>query len=127
MLAAIILAVHVLIIAFNIAGLIAVPLGAWRGWRFVHAPLLRVLHIISLGVTAIQAMLGQACFLTDWQFAASGGQGDAEPLVMRWVNSLVYWNIPLEVFTLIYVSVLMYALALLWLVPLKRDWRRTLN
>ena len=123
MLAAAILAVHLAIIAFNIAGLIVVPLGAWRGWRFVHAPLWRLAHIASLGITAVQAMLGQACFLTDWQFAASGAQGHADPLIMSWVNSPVYWDIPLEVFTLIYAGVLVYALALLWFVPLRRNWR----
>jgi len=123
MLAAAILALHVTIIAFNIAGLIVIPLGAWRGWRFVHAPLWRLAHIASLAVTAVQAMLGQACFLTDWQFAASGEQGEAEPLIMRWVNSLVYWDIPLEVFSLIYIGILAYALALLWLVPLRRGWK----
>ena len=35
MLAALVLAVHLLIIAFNLFGMIAIPLG---GWRFVHAP-----------------------------------------------------------------------------------------
>jgi hypothetical protein len=38
MLAALVLAVHLLIIAFNLFGMIAIPLSAWRGWRFVHAP-----------------------------------------------------------------------------------------
>jgi len=120
MLAATILAVHVLIIAFNIAGLVVIPLGSWRGWSFVHAPLWRLLHLASLGVTAVQAALGQACFLTTWQYEAGGGQGEQEPLIMRWVNGLVYWDIPLSVFTAIYVGVLIYALALLWLVPLRR-------
>lgn len=122
MLASAILAVHVLIIAFNIAGLVIVPLGAWRGWRFVHAPLWRLAHISSLGVTAVQATLGQACFLTTMQFIASGEHGASEPLIMRWVNSVVYWNIPLKVFTAIYVGVLVYALVLVWLVPLRRHW-----
>ena len=120
MLAATILAIHVSIIAFNLFGLVAVPLGAWRGWRWVHAPVWRLLHLGSLAVVALQAALGRACFLTIWQADLEGAQGAAEPLIVRWVNSLVYWPLPLWVFTLAYFAVLIYALALLLLVPLRR-------
>ena len=118
MLAGSILAVHLAIILFNLFGLVAVPLGAWRGWRWVHRPVWRMLHLASLAVVALQALLGRACFLTLWQAAAEGGS--REPLVMRWVNALIYWPLPLWVFTLAYVAILLYALALLWLVPLRR-------
>ncbi len=120
MIAAAILALHLAVIAFNLFGLLAVPLGAWRGWRFVHAPGWRVLHLVSLGVTAAQAALGRACFLADWQFAASEQQGHADPLIMSWVNSLIYYDVPVWVFALIYIAVFAYALALLYFVPLRR-------
>ena len=118
MLVALILAVHLFIIAFNLFGLLAVPLGAWRGWNWVHRPFWRLLHLASLAVVALQALLGRACFLTLWQAAAEGGS--KEPLVMRWVNALIYWPLPLWAFTLIYLGVFAYALVLLWLVPLRR-------
>jgi hypothetical protein len=120
MLAALILAIHVSIIAFNLFGLIAVPLGAWRGWAWIHRPMWRLLHLLSLAVVALQAALGRACFLTLWQSAAESGQSAPEPLIMRWVNALVYWPIPLWVFSLIYLAIFAYALALLWFVPLRR-------
>lgn len=120
MLAALILAVHVAIILFNLFGLVAIPLGGWRGWDWVHRPLWRLLHLASLAVVALQAALGRACFLTIWQAVAESGQQAPEPLIMRWVNSLVYWPLPLWVFTLIYLAIFAYALALLWLVPLRR-------
>lgn len=118
--AALILAIHLIIIGFNLFGLVAIPLGAWRGWRFVHGPRWRLLHIASLGVTALQALLGRICFLTLWQGVASEERGAATPLIMHWVNSLIYWPLPLWVFTLIYVLAFAYVLALLWLVPLRR-------
>lgn len=62
-----ILAFHILIIAFNVFGLIAIPLGAWRGWRWVRIFWWRVLHLAALLVVAVQALLGTACFLTIWQ------------------------------------------------------------
>lgn len=119
MLAALILSVHVLIIGFNLFGLVAVPLGAWRGWRFVRFPAWRLAHLASLGVTALQAALGRLCFLTEWQ-ALSEDDSRPEPLVMSWVNSMIYWPLPLWVFTLIYLGVFAYALAMFWFVPLRR-------
>lgn len=119
MLAALVLSIHVLIIAFNLFGLVAVPLGAWRGWSFVHRPVWRLAHIASLGVTALQAALGRLCFLTEWQ-ALSEDQTRPEPLIMGWVNAMIYWPLPLWVFTLIYLLVFAYAVAMLWIVPLRR-------
>ena len=118
MLAALILAIHLAIILFNVVGLAIIPIGAWRGWRFVHAPIWRLLHIASWAVVAVQAALGRACFLTIWQSSLEGGSGTAEPLVMRWINGAIYWPLPLWVFSLIYLLAFGLVLALLRIVPL---------
>ena len=118
MLATLILATHLTIILFNVVGLVMIPIGAWRRWRFVHAPIWRLLHIASWTIVALQAVLGRACFLTDWQSVLEGGSDTAEPLVMRWVNSAIYWPLPIWVFSAIYLLAFSFALALLWIVPL---------
>jgi hypothetical protein len=122
MLALVVLAVHAAIILFNIFGLVAIPLGRWRHWRFVHAPVWRILHLLSLGVVAIQAALGRACFLTIWQDALTDGSLESQPLIARTVDALIYWPIPIWVFAVGYLLIFAYALALLWLVPLRRSW-----
>jgi hypothetical protein len=119
MLAGLILAVHLAVIAFNIGGLIAIPLGARLGWTFVHNPVFRLLHLGSLAVVAAQALAGRACFLTLWQ-AEAGGTPDEEPLIMRTVNALIYWNLPEWVFAAVYVAVFGYTLALVKLVPIRK-------
>lgn len=118
--AELILAVHLAVVGFNLFGLVVVPLGAWRGWGFVHAPLWRLFHVGSLAVTAVQAIMGRACFLTLWQAGSSEGQGAPPPMIMHWVNAAIYWPLPLWVFTLLYCLAFAYALALLRLVPLRR-------
>ncbi|MFC3078266.1 DUF2784 domain-containing protein [Phenylobacterium terrae] len=120
--AQLVLAVHLLVIGFNLFGLVATPLGAWRGWDFVRIRWWRALHLISMAAVAVQALFGRACFLTDWQAALAGEPGDAEPLIVRWVNQAVYWPIPLWVFTAGYVVLLAYVLLLWRLVP-PRPWR----
>jgi Protein of Unknown function (DUF2784) len=114
-----ILATHVAVILFNLFGLITVPIGAACGWRFVHIRWWRVLHLASLGVVALQAAFGRACILTLWQ-ARLAGVAAPVPLIMGWVDRLIYWPLPLWVFAVLYLLVFGYALALFWLVPPRR-------
>jgi hypothetical protein len=111
-----ILAVHLAVIAFNVFGLFAIPLGAWRGWSFVRAPTWRWLHLASFAVVAAQAVAGRACFLTVWQDALTG-HAESTPLVMAWVNHLIFWPLPAWVFAALYLALFAYVLALLRLIP----------
>ena len=114
-----ILAIHLAVIAFNVAGLALIPLGAAVGWRWVRVRWWRLLHLASLAVVAVQAVAGRACFLTDWQAALTGGDEGA-PMIMRWVNGLIYWPLPIWAFAAAYVAVFAYVAALWWLVrPLR--------
>jgi len=115
MLGQLVLAVHLAVIAFNVFGLVAIPLGGALGWRWVRILWWRALHLGSLALVALQAVLGRACFLTDWQDTLSGG-GAHDPLIMRWVNALIYWPLPMWAFTAGYVAVFAYVAALWWFV-----------
>jgi hypothetical protein len=112
-----VLAIHVAIIAFNLVGLVAILLGVRFGWSFVRLRMWRVLHVLSWGVVTLQAVAGRACFLTDWQYELAGGEGNPDPLVARLVNAVIYWPLPLWVFTVLYGAIFAIVLALLWLVP----------
>jgi hypothetical protein len=112
-----VLAVHLAIIAFNVAGLIIIPVGARAGWRIVGIAWLRLLHLGLLAVVAGQALAGRACILTIWQNDFANQNQSADPLIMRWVNHLIYWNLPFWTFTVIYICVFLYVLCLSVLVP----------
>lgn len=114
LLAETILAAHLVVIAFNVAGLIAIPLGAALGWGWVRIRWWRLLHLASWAVVALQAVLGRACFLTIWQDAAMG-RGASPPLIERWVDSVIYWPLPIWVFSGLY---LVLFVLVVWL------WRR---
>lgn len=117
-LAALVLVAHLAVIAFNLFGLVAIPLGAWRGWAFVRVRWWRLLHLASLAVVAFQALLGRACFLTLWQDQLTGARSEP-PLIMRAVNSVIYWPLPMWAFTAAYAVVFVYVLVLWKLVPPK--------
>lgn len=112
-----ILLLHFAVIAFNVAGCVLVPIGAWRGWRWVRGFWFRSAHLLSLAVVALQALLGRACFLTIWQGDVSGAS-HVQPLVAGWINRLIYWPLPLWVFAVAYVAIFLYVLALwAWVRP----------
>lgn len=116
-LAEFVLAVHAIIILFNLFGLVAVPLGGWRGWRFVRIVWWRALHVVAMAAVALQAVAGRACFLTLWQDALSGQGPGRTPLIMGWVNRLIFWPLPLWVFATAYVVLFAYVIVLWWVVP----------
>ncbi len=122
-LAALVLAVHAGIILFNIFGMVVVPLGAWLGWRFVRRFTWRALHLLSMLAVAAQALLGRACFLTLWQATLESGTDAPQPMIYAFVNRLIFWPLPLWVFTVFYVVLLIYTLILWRLVPPR--WKST--
>jgi hypothetical protein len=108
---------HFAIIAFNMAGLVVIPLGGWLGWRFVRIVWLRLLRLGLLAAVAGQALAGRVCILTIWQDNLAGHGATVPPLIMLWVDRLIYWNLPFWVFTVIYLLVFFYVVALWILVP----------
>jgi hypothetical protein len=126
LLASAILLVHLGIVAFNVFGLVAVPMGKWLGWHFVRGIRWRLAHLVALAIVALQAVLGRACFLTLWENAIRSGAdaGEPPPLIATWVNSVLYWQLPLWAFAAIYVAVFVYALLLWrWVPPCRAGFR----
>src|SRR5271157_5627746 len=104
-LATALLSAHVAIILFNLVGLIVVPIGAARGWHFVHIAWWRLLHAVLLAAVAGQALAGRACILTLWEADFAGTGASPTPLIMSWVDRLIYWGLPLWVFAVLYAAV----------------------
>jgi hypothetical protein len=115
-LAVAVLIAHLVVIAFNVLGLIVIPLGGWLRWRFVRVRWWRLLHLGMLAVVALQALVGRACILTIMQETMVGAE-TRTPLIVGFVNRVIYWPLPLWAFTAIYVLVCVYAAALWWIVP----------
>ena len=118
-----VLGVHVAVIAFNVAGLVLIPMGAWRHWRWVRGFWWRLAHLLILAAVAAQALAGRACVLTLWQYDLSGGR-NPQPLIAYWIDRLIYWPLPLWFFTVLYVAVWLYVAFLWWRIPPRQPWRK---
>jgi len=110
--AGLILALHLVVIGFNVLGLLAIPVGAALGWNWVRVRWWRALHLASWAVVALQAAMGRACFLTIWEDRLTGQAGQP-PLIERTVDRLIYWPLPIWVFGAVYL-VMFGAVAALW-------------
>jgi hypothetical protein len=113
------LAVHFLIAAFIVAGLVLVWLGAALGWRWTRNPWFRYLHLGAIAFVAAEAVAGVACPLTIWEDLLRGGVRP-ESFIGRWVQRLLYYQAPEWVFTVAYVLWTAATLLTLWLVPPRR-------
>jgi hypothetical protein len=120
-----ILVVHFAIIAFNVVGLFVIPIGAALRWRIVRIAWLRLLHLAILATVAGQAVAGRACFLTVWQNELTGNRTAPEPMIAHWIDGLIYWNLPIWVFAIIYCAVFAYVVALTVLVPFGPRWSKS--
>jgi uncharacterized membrane protein len=123
-----VLVLHAGVVIFNIFWMIAVPVGAWLGWRFVRTFGWRIAHIASLAVVAIQPLLGRYCFLTLAQEAldaqaVAGGGAPAPNLIERVATVIVFWPLPPWIFVYLYVAAFLWTAALWWLVPPLRKRR----
>ncbi len=110
---------HMAIVIFNLLMPPAIILGAWRGYAWVRLRWLRLLHLGSMAVVALQAALGDLCFLTVWEFELrriAGQEGYRESFIGAWLGELLYIDAPLSKLVPIYLAWAALSLALWWLV-----------
>ncbi|HMO66304.1 MAG TPA: DUF2784 domain-containing protein [Verrucomicrobiota bacterium] len=120
-----VLALHALVPLFLVGGLLAVWLGAWRGWRWVRHRGFRTAHVALMAFVAAQALLGRLCPLTLLeeelrQRAGEAGYGGG--FIAHWVGRWLYWEVPAWVFGALYAALLGLMVLTWWRVP-PRAWR----
>ena len=121
------LGLHLGIVVFNLVMPPWILLGAWRGWTLIRRRWLRLLHLGSMAVVAMQAVLGELCFLTVWESALRERAGKAaysESFIESWLSALLYVDVPLAQLVTIYLLWAALSLALWWLVPPERRINR---
>ena len=105
MLADMVLALHVAIVVFVVAGLVLVVAGNLRHWRWVNALWFRLAHLAAIGFVVTQAWLGQICPLTTLEMglrARAGASTYGGGFIEHWLQRLLYYDAPAWVFTLGY-------------------------
>jgi Protein of Unknown function (DUF2784) len=123
-LAQIVLAVHIAAATFIVFGIIAIPVGARLGWSFVYALWWRLPHVAAMGIVAIQKLLGNSCFLSEWEFRLvdiAGRMPHPTPAFQAFGERLLYWNLPLWFFAWLYTMLFAFVVVLWFHVPPRKD------
>lgn len=100
-----ILVAHFAFILFVLGGQACVVVGHFRNWRWVRNLTFRVCHILAIGIVAVLAWVNQICPLTVWESTlrdAAGEQTYQGSFIEHWIGSLVYYDAPQWVFTVMY-------------------------
>ena len=105
LLADIILIVHTLFILFVVLGFVLIVIGLVRDWRWVLNFWFRLAHILAIGVVTVQTVCGNYCPLTLWETQlrqAAGERFYSTSFVQYWIQRLIYYDVPLWIFSIVY-------------------------
>jgi len=93
LLADLIVVFHAAYVAVVVFGVPAILLGAWRGWRFARNFWFRVVHLLMIGIVALEALVGIFCPVTEWENRLrqlAGQPVEQGSFVGRWAHRLIF-------------------------------------
>lgn len=132
LLADMVLVAHALLIAFIVAGLVLIALGAARQWMWIRNRWFRFVHLAAITVVVLQSWAGQVCPLTEWESRlreAAGGVGYTQSFIADWLHEILFYELPPAFFTALYTGFAILVLLVWFLVPPRcpRRWSDVLN
>jgi hypothetical protein len=118
LLADVILVLHLGIVLFIAGGFLLVWIGYFAGWRFIRNRRFRLLHLFAMGFVTLEALVGMACPLTDWEFRLRTLSGSVEAshqtFMQRLLQPILFYDLPESVFTIAYVIFLALMVVTWW-------------
>lgn len=104
-LADLLLFAHTLFVIFTVGGFILILTGIGLHWSWIKNFWFRALHLIAIVATAVKPMTGRFCPLTVWESRlreAAGEQAYSGGFIQHWLQQLIYYDLPLWVFSILY-------------------------
>lgn len=114
-----VLLVHAAFVLFVVGGLAAIWIGIALGRAFAFDPWFRGAHLAAIGFVVVEAILGYACPLTEWENALRG-EVTERGFIQRWVHAWLFWDLPATFFTIAYAAFGALVAATWWLFPPRR-------
>jgi hypothetical protein len=115
-----VLVVHAAFVTFVVGGLLAIWIGAWRGWAWVRHFGFRVAHLCAIVFVAVEALIGVACPLTLLEDHLRDRQSQSG-FIARALQRMLYWDLPAWAFTVAYLAfAVAVALTIVWITPRRR-------
>ena len=101
-----ILVVHAIVVLFIVASVPVSWCGYFRGWGFVRNFWFRTIHLLLIGIVALESVFSISCPLTVWEDVLRGNSGGAPThpngFIAHWLRRLLFYDFPAWVFTTAY-------------------------
>ena len=101
------LLLHVIFVGFVVIGLVLIFMGKARRWSWVRNPWFRVMHLLAIGVVAVQSWFGVICPLTTFEMALRARAGDTQyqdSFISHWLETILYYQAPAWAFAVCYTA-----------------------
>ena len=92
-----VLVTHVAFVAFVVVSLPLIWCGGFYGWKWIHNPWFRALHLAAIGLVVVQVWLGVVCPLTTLEMSLREKAGDAtyqNTFIAHWLQQWLYYDAP---------------------------------
>ena len=115
---------HFCYVLFAVGGELLVLLGWLLHWRWIRDLSFRIVHLASVVVVAVEALIGVLCPLTEWEYRLRQLAGqfveDELPFMTRLVRRIIFYDFPTWVFTLTYIIFTLLVAATFLFAPPRR-------
>jgi hypothetical protein len=125
LLADLIVAFHFAYIGFVVVGQLLICLGVVLRWQWVRNLWFRLVHLLMIGVVALEAVVGMTCPLTTWEaeLRSLAGQEVAEgTFVGRCLHNLIFYDADPRILDLCHIGFALLVVATFIIAP--PHWRR---
>jgi hypothetical protein len=130
-LADIIVGFHFLYVMFVVVGLILIMMGGILGWSWVRNVTFRIVHLVSIGIVAAQALANVMCPLTIWEYQLRERAGQTASWDISFVGRLfrliIFFDFPSWFFTILHVGFFSIVLISLIFIPPRRKTQRKIE
>jgi len=126
LLADIIAIIHLGYVIYAILGFILIVLGIILRWKWIRSLSFRITHLLAIVGVACEALLGVNCPLTVLEFKlryASCLSGKKVSFIGNIIDSIVFYNAPVWLFTIIYAAFALIVVITFIIAPPKRKGR----
>jgi hypothetical protein len=122
----IIVTVHLAFMLFVLIAQLLIVAGWLLGWQWVRNFWFRLVHLLSIGFVAAQAVLGIECFLTTWERNLRDGylhDLDDASAIGRFANETLFFRPNPTLFLILYVAFALLVVLTWVFAPPRLPWR----